>query len=244
MLNRLVLIGRLTKDPELRHTPNGKATCDFTLAIDRKFKNAQGEKETDFINCKVPPYKDKLAELCAQYLSKGKLASIDGSMQVRTYNDSNGQKHWVTEAICEDVHFLSPKDEGAQTHTQQPAQNNVPPYGAPPQYGQPPAQHPPYQQAPYQQPPVQQPQGEPPYPGQYAPPGYAGQPPSQGYQQPPQGYMPPPPGYQGQAPQGYSQHQGQIPQWLGGNPPQNPPGATPASKFGHQVNINPDDIPF
>ena len=107
MLNRVVLIGRLTKDPELRYSPSGVAVTNFTLAIDRKFKNAQGEKETDFIPCVM--FK-QLAELCANYLAKGKLASVDGRLQVRTYNDKDGQKHWVTEVIAEDVHFLSPKD--------------------------------------------------------------------------------------------------------------------------------------
>jgi len=75
MLNRVVLIGRLTKDPELRYSPSGVAVTNFTLAIDRKYKNAQGEKETDFIPCVV--FK-QLAELCANYLAKGKLASVDG----------------------------------------------------------------------------------------------------------------------------------------------------------------------
>jgi len=110
MLNRVVLIGRLTKDPELRYSPNGVAVCNFTLAIDRRFKNAQGEKETDFIPCIA--FK-QLAEHCANYLAKGKLASVDGRMQVRTYNDKEGQKRWVTEVIAEDVHFLSPKDSGS-----------------------------------------------------------------------------------------------------------------------------------
>ena len=110
MLNRVVLIGRLTKDPELRYSPNGVAVTNFTLAIDRRFKNAQGEKETDFIPCVA--FK-QLAELCANYLAKGKLASVDGRMQVSTYNDKEGQKRWVTEVIAEDVHFLSPKDSGA-----------------------------------------------------------------------------------------------------------------------------------
>jgi len=109
MLNRVVLIGRLTKDPELRYSPSGVAVTNFTLAIDRKFKNAQGERETDFIPCVM--FK-QLAELCANYLAKGKLASVDGRIQVRTYNDKDGQKRWVTEVIAEDVHFLSPKDGG------------------------------------------------------------------------------------------------------------------------------------
>ena len=107
MLNRVVLIGRLTKDPELRYSPSGVAVTNFTLALDRKFKNAQGEKETDFIPCVV--FK-QLAELTANYLAKGKLASVDGRIQVRTYNDKDGQKRWETKVIAEDVRFLSPKD--------------------------------------------------------------------------------------------------------------------------------------
>ncbi|MHB8073496.1 single-stranded DNA-binding protein [Desulfosporosinus fructosivorans] len=110
MLNRVVLIGRLTKDPELRYSPSGVAVTNFTLAIDRKFKNAQGERETDFIPCVM--FK-QLAELCANYLAKGKLASVDGRIQIRTYNDKDGQKRWVTEVVAEDVHFLSPKDGGS-----------------------------------------------------------------------------------------------------------------------------------
>jgi len=110
MLNRVILIGRLTKDPELRYTPNGVAVTNFTLAVERNFKNAQGEKETDFFQCSV--FK-QLAELCANYLAKGKLCSIDGRIQIRTYNDKDGQKHWVTEVIGENVQFLSPKDGGA-----------------------------------------------------------------------------------------------------------------------------------
>lgn len=110
MLNRVVLIGRLTKDPELRYSPSGVAVTNFTLAIDRKFKNAQGERETDFIP--VVMFK-QLAELCANYLAKGKLASVDGRIQVRTYNDKDGQKRWITEVVAEDVHFLSPKDGGS-----------------------------------------------------------------------------------------------------------------------------------
>jgi len=112
MLNRVVLIGRLTKDPELRYTPNGVAVTNFTLAVERNFKNAQGEKETDFFTCAV--YK-QLAELCANYLEKGKLASVDGRLQIRTYNDKDGQKHWVTEIIGENVQFLSPKDGGGES---------------------------------------------------------------------------------------------------------------------------------
>lgn len=110
MLNRVILIGRLTKDPELRYTPTGVAVASFTLAIDRNYKNSQGERDTDFINCVV--YR-QLAELCANYLAKGKLAAVDGRIQVRSYTGQDGQKRWVTEVIAEDVRFLSPKDGGS-----------------------------------------------------------------------------------------------------------------------------------
>ena len=112
MLNRVVLIGRLTKDPELRYTPNGNATSSFTLACDRKMKNAQGEKQADFIPVVIPPMRGKLAELCANYLDKGKLAAVEGEIHVRSYDGQDGQKRWVTEVEAESVKFLSPKDSG------------------------------------------------------------------------------------------------------------------------------------
>jgi len=114
MLNRVVLIGRLTKDPELRYSPSGVAVTNFTLAVDRKFKNSEGQKETDFIP--IVAFK-QLAELCANYLAKGKLCSVDGRIQIRTYNDKEGQKRWQTDVIAEDIHFLSPKDSGNTSET-------------------------------------------------------------------------------------------------------------------------------
>jgi len=107
MLNRIVLIGRLTKDPELRYTPTGVAVLTFTLAVDRNYKNAQGERDTDFIPCVV--YR-QLAELYAETLFKGKMVSVDGRLKVRSYMGNDGQKRWITEVIAEFVEFLSPKD--------------------------------------------------------------------------------------------------------------------------------------
>lgn len=107
MLNRVILIGRLTKDPELRYTPNGKAVASFTLAVDRPFKNQQGEKEADFINIVVWGAQ---GETSANYLSKGKLAAIDGRLQIRSYDGQDGQKRWITEVVADSVRFLSPKD--------------------------------------------------------------------------------------------------------------------------------------
>lgn len=109
MLNRVVLIGRLTKDPELRYTPNGVAVATFTLAVDRNFKNSNGERDTDFIPCVI--YRQQ-AELCANYLAKGKLASVDGRLQVRSFDGQDGQRRWVTEVVADNVQFLSPKEGG------------------------------------------------------------------------------------------------------------------------------------
>lgn len=105
MLNRCVFVGRLTKDPDLRYSPNGKAVTSFTLAVDRPFKNAQGEREADFIPCIVW---GKQAENCANYLSKGKLAAVDGALRIRSYEGDNGRR-WVTEVVADTVRFLSPK---------------------------------------------------------------------------------------------------------------------------------------
>lgn len=101
MLNRIVLIGRLTKDPELKYTPSGKAVCTFTLAVDRRF-----EKTTDFINIVVW---NKMGETCANYMSKGKLAAVDGELHIRSYETKDGRKATATEVVADQVRFLSPK---------------------------------------------------------------------------------------------------------------------------------------
>lgn len=111
MLNRIVLIGRLTKDPELRYTQSGKAVCAFTLAVDRPYLANNGNREADFINIVVW---NKTAENCAQYLAKGKLAAVDGRLQIRSYDGQDGQRRYVTEVIADNVQFLSPKSEGSQ----------------------------------------------------------------------------------------------------------------------------------
>jgi len=108
-MNKVILIGRLTKDVELRYTPAGHATSTFTVAVDRSMKSVNGEKQTDFIQVSIPPYHEKLAELCSKYLSKGKLASVEGSIQTRTYTDKDGTKRYITEVIGDTVQFLSPK---------------------------------------------------------------------------------------------------------------------------------------
>lgn len=109
MMNRTVLVGRLTKDPELRYTPNGVPVATFTLAVNRPFKNAAGETEADFINCVVWR---KPAENVANYLKKGSLAGIDGRVQTRNYEGSDGKRVYVTEILAESVQFLDTRGSG------------------------------------------------------------------------------------------------------------------------------------
>lgn len=107
MINSVTLVGRLTKNPEIRTTPSGVEVGNFTLAVNRTFTNQQGEREADYINCVVFR---KTAENVNQYLSKGKLAGVDGRLQSRSYDNKEGQKVYVTEVVCDNVQFLEPKD--------------------------------------------------------------------------------------------------------------------------------------
>ncbi|WP_040951100.1 single-stranded DNA-binding protein [Gorillibacterium massiliense] len=103
MLNRVILIGRLTRDPELRYTPAGVAVTQFTLAVDRPFSNQNKEREADFIP--VVTWR-QLAETCANYLRKGRLAAVEGRIQIRNYDNNEGRKVYVTEVIADNVRFL------------------------------------------------------------------------------------------------------------------------------------------
>lgn len=107
MINKAVLVGRLVRNPEYRTTPSGVQVATFTLAVNRTFTNQQGEREADYINCVVFR---KTAENVNQYLSKGKLAGVDGRLQSRSYDNKEGQKVFVTEVVCDSVQFLEPKD--------------------------------------------------------------------------------------------------------------------------------------
>lgn len=110
MLNRVVLIGRLTRDPELRYIPNGTAVANFTLAVNRKFNR----EETDFIP--IVTWRG-LAENCANYLSKGSLTAVEGRLQVRNYQTQEGEKRWVTEVIADDVRFLDKRGTSSKTNS-------------------------------------------------------------------------------------------------------------------------------
>ncbi|WP_211088820.1 single-stranded DNA-binding protein [Listeria innocua] len=122
MMNRVVLVGRLTKDPELRYTPAGVAVATFTLAVNRPFKNAQGEQEADFINCVVWR---KPAENVANFLKKGSMAGVDGRVQTRNYEDGDGKRVFVTEVVAESVQFLEPKNNNAEGATSNNYQNQA-----------------------------------------------------------------------------------------------------------------------
>ncbi|ELY0461480.1 single-stranded DNA-binding protein [Listeria innocua] len=122
MMNRVVLVGRLTKDPDLRYTPAGVAVATFTLAVNRPFKNAQGEQEADFIQCVVWR---KPAENVANFLKKGSMAGVDGRVQTRNYEDSDGKRVFVTEVVAESVQFLDPKNNNVEGTTSNNYQNKA-----------------------------------------------------------------------------------------------------------------------
>lgn len=118
-MNHITLIGRLTKDPELKYTSSGMAVCSFTLAVNRRFISQNGEKEVDFIPIVVW---NKAAENCAKYLSKGRQTAVEGRLQIRTYDDKDGQRKWVTEVVADNVEFLgsgqSQNSLAGQSHTE------------------------------------------------------------------------------------------------------------------------------
>lgn len=123
MINNVVLVGRLTRDPELRHTPQNQAVGIFGLAVNRQFKNANGEREADFINCVI--WRQQ-AENLANFAKKGSLIGITGRIQTRSYENQQGQKVYVTEVVADNFQMLeSNKTQGQQASKPQ-AQNKKP----------------------------------------------------------------------------------------------------------------------
>ena len=108
MLNKVILLGRLTRDPEVRYTNTGKVVCQFTLAVDRPFTNQDGQREADFINIVVW---GKIAELCGNSLAKGHRALVEGRLQLRSYDGKDGGKRYVTEVVANSVEFLERKEQ-------------------------------------------------------------------------------------------------------------------------------------
>lgn len=109
MLNSVIIMGRLTRDPEMRHTQNGTAVASLTLACDRDFKPKNGEKETDFIDVVVW---GKTAEFAANYFNKGRMAIVEGRLQVRGWQDKDGNKRKSTEVVADRMYFGDSKQEG------------------------------------------------------------------------------------------------------------------------------------
>lgn len=123
MINRVILVGRLTKDPEYRQTPSGVSVATFTLAVNRSFTNSQGEREADFINVVVFR---KQAENVDKYLSKGSLAGVDGRIQSRSYENNEGRRVFVTEVVADSVQFLEPKNNNQQNNQPQQQRGQAP----------------------------------------------------------------------------------------------------------------------
>lgn len=132
MINSVTLVGRLTKDPNIRQTPNGVTVAQFTLAINRNFTNQNGEREADFIE--IVAFR-KQAENIGNYLFKGSLAGVTGRIQSRSYENQEGQRVYVKEVVADSVQFLEPKgtngqanntytNQRQQTSSYQPPQNN------------------------------------------------------------------------------------------------------------------------
>lgn len=122
MLNRVALVGRLTRDPELRRTGSGKAVTSFNLAVERNFKS--DDQEADFINCVCW---GKIAENTERYCSKGSMVSVDGRIQTRNYENNQGQKVYVTEVIADSVQFIQTnRNNNTATAAQAPTNSYVP----------------------------------------------------------------------------------------------------------------------
>lgn len=136
-MNKAILTGRITKDPEIRYTQNGMANLQFTIAVDRQVRNADGTRQADFISCVAW---GQQADFMSRYVKKGNMLAIVGRVQSRNYQGQDGATHYVTEIVVESVENLSPRDpnqapaQGYQQPQQNPYQGyNNPSYGAAPQ---------------------------------------------------------------------------------------------------------------
>jgi single-strand DNA-binding protein len=105
-MNRVILVGRLTRDPELRYTANDIPVVQFTVAVNRPYQSRTGERQADFINCVA--WRNQ-AENLARYMRKGSLIGVEGMIQTRSYDDQNGVRRFITEVVCDNIQFLEPK---------------------------------------------------------------------------------------------------------------------------------------
>lgn len=115
-MNKVFLIGNLTRDPELSETPNGVSVCRFSIAVNRSYTNGEGERQTDFFNCTAWR---NVAESVSKYCKKGNKVAVTGSVQIRTWEDNNGTKHQGVDIIAQDVEFLTPKQDDEWGNRQQ-----------------------------------------------------------------------------------------------------------------------------
>lgn len=122
MINRVVLVGRMTRDPEIRTTSSGSSVTSFTLALNRNYNSADGQ-QADYINCVVW---NKVAENVAKYCTKGSLVGVEGRLRSRSYDNAQGQKVYVTEVVCDSVQFLETKGARAQSQAQPQTQMTQP----------------------------------------------------------------------------------------------------------------------
>ena len=123
-MNKVFLIGRLTRDPELRYTGNNTAVASFSLAVQRNFTNQAGEREADFFNISVWR---KQAENVKNYLSQGSQVAIEGRLQTRTYDDANGQKRYVTEVVADNVEFIGSRNSSSNSNNMNSSASNAGP---------------------------------------------------------------------------------------------------------------------
>ncbi len=112
MLNKVILIGRFTRDPELRSTPQGTSTCSFSLAVDRNYQSAGGERQTDFINCVAWR---QTAEFISKYFQKGNLICVEGSIQTRSWKDNDGNNRYATDVVVDRTYFVESKKSAQST---------------------------------------------------------------------------------------------------------------------------------
>ncbi|MCX8167287.1 MAG: single-stranded DNA-binding protein, partial [Candidatus Micrarchaeota archaeon] len=117
MLNKAILMGRLTTDPELKHTPNNVSVVSFTLAVNRTFVSKGGERQTDFID--IVAWR-QTADLVGKYFKKGQLIAVEGSIQTRTYEDKNGNKRKAVEVVADQVHFAESKSGAGSNQSDSP----------------------------------------------------------------------------------------------------------------------------
>ena len=122
-MNKVLLVGRLTRDPELRTTQSGIAVARFSLAVSQNFTKRNGERGTDYINCVVW---ERQASNVARYCHKGTLVAVEGRISTRSYDAQDGTKRYVTEVVCENVNFLSPKSDGNANYAPDMADNIAP----------------------------------------------------------------------------------------------------------------------